>query len=306
MQIKFSYILLEFGWAECTVEIDERRITVSASYLSDALGDLSSAVVNLLRGELSASATFSEEPGEFRWQFDRQSQGIVRIRIFWNMPRWNGQVHDPSIPIFDAVCQVNSFAGQFVAELQRLLREFGEDGYRACWTEHDFPKKHLDELEQLLRIAGGGPLLYTATAIPYSMKLNVPARFLPYVHFIFICGLVFWLLFNMYSPTTQLGSVAIIIVFLLGWGAVAGPVLTRILSGPVSIEVSANKRIILTNSFGSRNELGFDDVISVAARWHILFLKTSFGEYITTNGFPGFDRFIADFHASRAQSSVRN
>jgi hypothetical protein len=157
MAVRLFYDLQEAGWADCTVEIDEHRVTVSASYLSNALDDLSAAVMALLRGASSATAAFAEEPGESRWQFDRESQDQVRLRIFWSLHRWEDRPHDPSVPIFEATCRLRTFAGQLLAELQRLLREFGEDGYKARWIKHEFPKNRLTELQELLANAKGRP-----------------------------------------------------------------------------------------------------------------------------------------------------
>jgi hypothetical protein len=160
MAVKLRYELQVAGWAECTVEIDEQRATVTASYLSDALGDLCAATVALLRGEPSATATFAEEPGEFRWQFDIQNGDQLRIRIYWNEveAHWSNGIPDPSAPIFDGLCQLRTFAGQVVAELQRLLREYGETGYRERWVLSDFPTKRLEQLESLLSDGAGGRL----------------------------------------------------------------------------------------------------------------------------------------------------
>ena len=158
MAVTLRYELHDAGWADCTLEIDEERVTVSASYLSDALEELSAAVVALLRGEPSAIASFAEEPGEFRWQFDRADGDQLRVRIYWSEVRWNDRLHDPSAPIIDGLCRMRTFAGQVVAELQRLLREYGEAGYKDRWVLHDFPTKRLEQLQALLADGAGGRL----------------------------------------------------------------------------------------------------------------------------------------------------
>jgi|SRR5438132_8456844 len=158
MAVKLRYELQEAGWAECTLEIDEQRVTVSASYLSDALDNLCAAVVALLHGEPSATASFAEEPGEFRWQFDLQDKDQLRVRVYWSEDRWNDRLHDPSAPIFDGLCRLRTFAGQVLAELQRLLRDVGETEYRRRWILNDFPMKRLEQLETLLGNGAEGRL----------------------------------------------------------------------------------------------------------------------------------------------------
>jgi len=158
MAVNLRYELETAGWAHCTIKIDEQRAEITASYLSDALGDLCAAVVALLRGDRSASAPFAEEPGEFRWQFDVHDGDQLRVRIYWNEVEasWGEGLPDPSTPIFDGLCRLRTFAGQVVAELQRLLREHGQTGYKERWVLNDFPTKRLEQLEALLSDGAAG------------------------------------------------------------------------------------------------------------------------------------------------------
>lgn len=49
MGVQFSYDLVGAGWANCAIGVDDASATVTASYLSDALDDLASAVSATLR-----------------------------------------------------------------------------------------------------------------------------------------------------------------------------------------------------------------------------------------------------------------
>lgn len=83
-------------------------------------------------------------------------RGQLRVRIFWTLPRWKDQPHNVDTPIFDATCRIRTFAGEVLVELQRLLKEYGEAGYKERWVLHDFPSKRLRQLEELLA-AGSDP-----------------------------------------------------------------------------------------------------------------------------------------------------
>jgi hypothetical protein len=74
MSVAITYELTGHGWSECMIRVDERTVTVTASYLSDALGSLSDAVLAVLLGSRTAKASFDEEPGEYRWVLDRVSR----------------------------------------------------------------------------------------------------------------------------------------------------------------------------------------------------------------------------------------
>ena len=141
--MKLRYELTGTGWADCTIEIGEATATATASYLSDALDDLAGAIVALLGGQQESSATFSEEPGEYIWEFARHGSDTVMIRI-----RFIGGADER--PVFEAHTRLRTFAGALLAELQRLLRDYGKDGYKERWVLHDFPERRIQQLQDLL------------------------------------------------------------------------------------------------------------------------------------------------------------
>lgn len=67
MSVELTYELTGTGWADCRIRIDDVVATVTASYLSDALGDRASGIAALLREHPEARVSFWEEPGEYRW-----------------------------------------------------------------------------------------------------------------------------------------------------------------------------------------------------------------------------------------------
>ena len=148
--MKFRYDIVGTGWAECTLEYGGQEATLSASYLSDALDDLFAAVVSVLRGESTAEASFVEEPGEFRWQFERRGATDLRILIteYAEMPSNNRRA--PIAVVLVAEDRLRTFGGAVLSELQRLDRELGEIGYAEKWHMHRFPAKRITQLQSLL------------------------------------------------------------------------------------------------------------------------------------------------------------
>ena len=63
MCVQISYDIVGAGWAKCTIRDDDAYATVTASYLSAALDDLTSAVAASLRGHPQATASFTAGPG---------------------------------------------------------------------------------------------------------------------------------------------------------------------------------------------------------------------------------------------------
>ncbi len=150
MIVQLRYDLVGTGWASCDIEIDGQHAHVSASYLSDALDELCRAVVEQLSGEHESRASFDEEPGEYRWHLQRVDADQMRVRILEFPELWGGKADDEGTVVFDATCRRRTFAGALLSELQRLLHEYGEAGYKERWDQHDFPSRRLGQLKELL------------------------------------------------------------------------------------------------------------------------------------------------------------
>src|SRR5216684_621253 len=143
MGVEINYNLVGTGWAECTLRVGEAQVTVTASYLSDALDDLASAIAALLRGYPRPTASFDEEPGEYRWIFEPLPAGQVRIRILDFKQLWGNRPDEEGTQIFEAECRQRTLAGAMVSALQKLEQKHGIAGYREEWVEHDFPMDRL-------------------------------------------------------------------------------------------------------------------------------------------------------------------
>lgn len=153
-EVEFHYELTGSGWSECRFSIGEARCEVTASYLSDALGELASAVEDVLRWpEVNARAVFVEEPGEYRWRFLQAGHDRVRVKVI-AFPDWGEKDDSAGTVILDAECGRRSLGESVATELRRLLAVHGARGYRAKWVENDFPLERLEAIEALL--SGGG------------------------------------------------------------------------------------------------------------------------------------------------------
>jgi hypothetical protein len=148
----FSYQLGTAGWSTATVSDGERTIALTASYLSDALGDLTRAVIALLQGAEQATLTWDEEPGVVDWRFERQGDDVdVRIALFDGWGSYYGSRGQPVEPPFSVRCTLSRLAGEVLDELWRIYETFGVDGYKERWSLHAFPLQEYERLRQLLR-----------------------------------------------------------------------------------------------------------------------------------------------------------
>lgn len=140
--VEFSYELEGMGWSRARLRIGERSAEVTASYLSDALRDLTLAIVE---GADQASVSWAEEPGEYRWVLQRGSGNQMRLRVEWFDELWKRRT-EGSLE-FDASCDVSAFAAAIGSASRTLFQELGADGYARQWGKHDFPLSELRALE---------------------------------------------------------------------------------------------------------------------------------------------------------------
>ena len=150
-QFTFTYTLGEHGWADADVfAVDNLRMG-SISYLSDALGDLARAAIALFTAHPTdrVAVSWQQEPGEYRWIMHREGDNVhLVIRHFDDC--FNRQEDQEGILRFETTCPWTRLATQVKGQLQQILNEFGEDGYKKRWMEHAFPIEQLKRLEELI------------------------------------------------------------------------------------------------------------------------------------------------------------
>ena len=134
---------------EATLYVGPATATLTASYLSDALGDLVRAVLGLVRGAAEATVVWMEEPGEFTWALTAHGR-FVNVRIQWLAdPR--RRLTQRADEVLDATCRLDSLAAA-VAQggAQDLADRIGPEDYQRLWHAHDFPTEALRQLHELI------------------------------------------------------------------------------------------------------------------------------------------------------------
>jgi len=151
MAISIQYNLVGRGWAECIVEIEHHQARLTASYLADALDGLLDAVAVVTNAADESTASFVEEPGEYRWCFKRTSQERLSVRIVWFDKAWSNRSDEKGKVILEAECRLRTFAGAILSASQRVLATHGLEGYREKWVNYAFPIRSQAKLQEALR-----------------------------------------------------------------------------------------------------------------------------------------------------------
>lgn len=149
-KVEFDYRLVGTGWSEARFAVGDAWVGLTASYLDDALGDLLLAARLLVEGDTTASASWAEEPGEYRWIMER-SGPKVRVRIVGFPELWSDAPLEEGEVLLDASCELRELLTALAAGARQVLDAHGEAGYREKWVDHAFPLEHLEALEAATR-----------------------------------------------------------------------------------------------------------------------------------------------------------
>ena len=152
MSLRIDFKLTGAGWAECTIADGEKFCTITASYLSDAFGDLVLSAVTLLHWFNAVSFSFLEEPGEFRWTLTAKTDNGVELAIV--DPTYDRDSDEPLAEggnvLFQTIVTRQAFGNAVLTAGKNLLEEHGEAGYLEKWIEYPFPTERLNELARLI------------------------------------------------------------------------------------------------------------------------------------------------------------
>ncbi|MEH6943784.1 hypothetical protein V7014_18465 [Bacillus sp. JJ722] len=143
------------GWANCHIEIDSKQCSFSPSYLTNALGDLLQALleINPLYTEEAYIVNgthffWDEEPEQIEWNFRYLFDGKMSLRVTSHK-----EVSDTEIlekVELSTNCSYDEFLGEVLNEVERILKEYGIIGYKNMWIEHDFPLSTFLQLKYYL------------------------------------------------------------------------------------------------------------------------------------------------------------
>ena len=150
--MNFSYRLMGLGCAKATLSHGGKTITMECSYMTDSLRDLLKTLENLLIRDGETRCSWDDEPGEYRWLFNRsESSASLRILYFSDInsqsPDFEGDV------LIEFTSSLRDLALSILNGIQEVLNEYGEDGYLELWHEYPFPTEDLRTVQKLLALA---------------------------------------------------------------------------------------------------------------------------------------------------------
>ena len=134
----FDIKLTGRGWVEAIIYGDQKNIIIEASYLSDAIKDMIDCVVLLLLGQQTTSCRWEDEPGEFRWIFQRTGSD-VNISVLRFKEEFSDEENEAGNNIFYVDFDLLFFCRKLRSTMEDLYIEYGEEGYYKEWG-YEYPK----------------------------------------------------------------------------------------------------------------------------------------------------------------------
>lgn len=148
MDLSIDYRLSGTGWSDCIVTAANGRCELTASYLSDALGNLVLAALGVISGFRTLSFGFDEEPGEYRWVIDAIDLNEIKLQVLAFDELWGSKPNSGGKLLFETTCRPIVFATAVEHAAATVLNVHGEEGYLEKWSEHPFPTRQLALLRE--------------------------------------------------------------------------------------------------------------------------------------------------------------
>lgn len=145
---KFSLKLIGRGWTKATITNGSEEISVTGTYLSDAIRDFIMVITTIVEGAENVTCSWQEEPGQYRWLISRRD-GSIELSILWYDKAFSHQRNEDGQQIFSCTADLRRFGKSVQRELDRMVYEYGVEGYKRTWN-YDFPLRELDRLRTAL------------------------------------------------------------------------------------------------------------------------------------------------------------
>jgi hypothetical protein len=142
--LDLTYNLRDHGWATACVSNGDAFVEMTASYLSDALGDFARAVRGLMRGLPETTFSFLDEPGEHRIVLKRDGEA-VHATVHWFEDDDGADLQHGRV-VLTGECGIGELVTTTISCLRKVLDMHGEAGYRERWQKDDFPMREYRDL----------------------------------------------------------------------------------------------------------------------------------------------------------------
>lgn len=145
--VRLTYTLHEAGWATVEIRCGNATVEMRASYLHDSLYDLLSAAKAIASGAGEVTVVLMDEPGEHHLNVRRLTGGRIAFEVIWfdDWQSW-GIGRSPGKTVLSCQTTIAHLRGQVLSAARAIIDDYGMEGYRQKWLEHDFPIEQYEDL----------------------------------------------------------------------------------------------------------------------------------------------------------------
>ena len=146
--INFSCEIVAHGWIKAILNSEGKETIISGSYLSDAPADLIMEIVLLFKGRIESECAWQEEPGQYRWLFNKEKRD-VSIQVLWLNKAFSRKGNEAGEVVFTARDELLRFSRKVLRAFYAISLKYTEEEYRKIWG-HDFPEQELIRLKECI------------------------------------------------------------------------------------------------------------------------------------------------------------
>src|SRR5262249_43013035 len=146
-RMKVRFKIEEGGWARAWAEHDGVAFPMEVSYISDSLGDLVRAALEVLRGR-PAEFFWNKEPGSYHWRLHVVEPGHISVQID-ELPNEFLDGDRPQISGDDRFVAVVA-SNEFAVAILEAMDSVSPSLYNRSWEEYSYPSAEVDNLRNLV------------------------------------------------------------------------------------------------------------------------------------------------------------
>lgn len=129
---------------------ENKETTLTASYLSDAISDFTTAIVLLCEGANERSFIWINEPGETQWTISSDGK-LASIKVAYSLYNKRTMTCDEEVLFIGQVSLVR-LAREVLRALNRLNMEYPDEVYQSAWhKDYSYPEKAVHRLSVAIK-----------------------------------------------------------------------------------------------------------------------------------------------------------
>lgn len=136
--LKIEFNLEDHGWLDICILEQDKRLTISASYLSDSIKEMIDSLCIFIEGSYEVIFRFQTEPGEYRFRLKNDGE-VSLFEIYEFNTTFSREELQNGKCIVSTRIETDKLINKFYSEIFKL-KEIEANEFKNKWG-YDFPKE---------------------------------------------------------------------------------------------------------------------------------------------------------------------